>query len=329
MITADATRLCVAVLCLAGAAFVRAEVFDLPDNGDTVVGRVTTVESREWDTLLDIARRHGLGYYDIVRANPGVDPWLPGDGTEIVLPSRFILPDVPWEGVVLNLPEYRMYYFPPAEQDGTRTVMTFPISIGRMDWETPLGVTRVTLKARDPAWYPPESVRREHEADGRTLPRVVPPGPDNPLGRFAMRLAIPGYLIHGTNRPAGVGMRVTHGCIRMFPEDIEFAFERIPVGTAVRIIDEPYKFGWYDGQLLMEAHPPLESAAPGEGEEMTAAVSPLTRLTRLYVAATAERQVEVDWDRVESLHVAADGIPQRVDAAARDELLVADKKTPR
>lgn len=301
----------------------RGEVFDLPDNGDTVVGQVTTVESREWDTLLDIARRHGLGYYDIVRANPGVDPWLPGDGTEVVLPTRFILPDVPWQGVVLNLPEYRMYYFPPPEADGTRTVMTFPISIGRMDWETPLGVTRITVKARDPAWYPPDSVRREHEADGRSLPRVVPPGPDNPLGQFAMRLAIPGYLIHGTNRPAGVGMRVTHGCIRMFPEDIEFAFGRIPTGTPVRIIDEPYKFGWYDGQLLMEAHEPLES--PAETDDAAPVVSTLTRLTELYVAATGERRIEVDWDRVEALHQAADGIPRRVDAARVGETLVADQ----
>jgi len=302
----------------------QSEVFDLPDNGDTVVGQVTTVQSREWDTLLDIARRHGLGYYDVVRANPEVDPWLPGDGTEVVLPTRFILPDVPREGVVLNLPEYRMYYFPPAEADGTRTVMTFPISIGRMDWETPLGLTRVTRKAKDPAWYPPESVRQEHLADGRPpLPRVVPPGPDNPLGRFAIRLGIPGYLIHGTNRPAGVGMRVTHGCIRMFPEDIEFAFERIPVGTPVRIIDEPYKFGWYEGQLLMEAHEPLENAPEAAA---ASGVSALTRLTELYVAATGERRIEVDWDRVEALHRSADGIPRRVDAAGvGNETLVAEK----
>ncbi len=335
-------RLWLAATCLAAAVAAEAEVFDLPGDGDTVVGQVTTVVSREWDTLLDIARRHGLGYHDIVRANPEVDPWLPGDGTRVVLPTRFVLPDVPWEGVVLNLPEYRMYYFPPAGPDGARTVMTFPISIGRMDWETPLGMTRVTRKARDPAWYPPESVREEHEADGRSLPRVVPPGPDNPLGRFAMRLAIPGYLIHGTNKPAGVGMRVTHGCIRMFPEDIEFVFDRIPVGTPVRIIDEPYKFGWYDGQLLMEAHLPLDNAAADggadgeqevggseDGETETAAVSPLTRLTRLFVAATEGREVEVDWGLVESLHVAADGIPRRVDAAGDEDVLVADKKTPR
>ncbi|MEJ2602223.1 MAG: L,D-transpeptidase family protein, partial [Gammaproteobacteria bacterium] len=168
---------------------------------------------------------------------------------------------------------------------------------------------------------------------GRSLPRVVPAGPDNPLGQFAMRLAIPGYLIHGTNKPAGVGMRVTHGCIRMFPEDIEFVFDRIPVGTSVRIIDEPYKFGWYDGQLLMEAHPPLETVSPdGEGGDDTAppvAVSPLTRLTRLFVAATAGRDVEVDWSLVESVHVEADGIPRRVDSAGGEDVLLADKKTPR
>ncbi|MEJ2601829.1 MAG: L,D-transpeptidase family protein [Gammaproteobacteria bacterium] len=332
MTLADRLRFACAMMALAATSASQAEVFDLPGDGDTVVGQVTTVVSQEWDTLLDIARRHGLGYYDIVRANPEVDPWLPGDGTRVILPTRFVLPDVPWEGVVLNLPEYRMYYFPPADPDGARTVMTFPISIGRMDWETPLGMTRVTRKAKNPAWYPPESVRQEHEADGRSLPRVVPPGPDNPLGQFAMRLAIPGYLIHGTNKPAGVGMRVTHGCIRMFPEDIEFVFERIPVDTPVRIIDEPYKFGWYDGQLLMEAHPPLETVS-SEGEESggpePVTVSPLTRLTRLFVSATEGREVEVDWGLVESVHVEADGVPRRIDSAAGEDVLLADKKTPR
>ena len=223
---------------------VQAEQYELPPEGTDVIGALAVVTSREDDTLLDIARRHGLGYEDIVRANPEVDTWLPGEGTEVVLPTRYILPSVARKGVVLNLAEYRMYYFPEPKDGEPAIVMTYPMSIGRMDWETPLGLTRVVAKAQNPTWYPPESVRAEHAADGDPLPRIVPPGPKNPLGKYAMRLGIPGYLIHSTNRPAGVGMRVTHGCIRMFPEDIGFLFNLVAVNTPVRIINQPVKVGW-------------------------------------------------------------------------------------
>ena len=235
----------------------RAEIYELPPEGFDVIGAVSTIVARHEDTLVDVARRHGLGYEDIVRANPEVNPWLPGAGTEIVLPTRYVLPPGPREGVILNLAEYRMYYYPKPDKGQTAVVMTYPISIGRMDWETPIGRTRIISKVRDPAWYPPKSVREEHAAEGRPLPNIVPPGPDNPLGRFAMRLDIPGYLIHSTNRPAGVGMRVTHGCIRMFPEDIEHLFEKIDVRTPVRIINEPVKIGWFGDELVMEVHPVL------------------------------------------------------------------------
>lgn len=238
---------------------VRAEVFALPPDGQDVIGALVTIAAREDDTLLDIARRHGLGYEDIVRANPGVDTWLPGEGTEVVLPTRFVLPPGPRNGVVLNLAEYRLYYYPQPEKGEPPLVMTYPISIGRMDWATPLGRTRVVAKARNPSWYVPESILAEHAAAGDPLPRVVPPGPKNPLGTRAMRLGIPGYLIHGTNRPAGVGMRVTHGCIRMFPEDIGFLFDEIAVNTPVRIINEPVKLGWDGDAIVMEVHRTLES----------------------------------------------------------------------
>ena len=250
-------------LLLAGllaAASARAEIFYLPPPAESVIGAVSTVRSMAEDTLVDIARRHGLGYTDIVRANPDVDPWLPGEGTEIVLPTRFVLPDAPRVGLVLNLAEYRMYYFPRPRAGEPAVVHTYPISIGRMDWETPLGRTRVIAKNVRPAWYPPESIRQEHLENGDPLPRVVPPGPDNPLGEFAMRLGLPGYLIHGTNRPAGVGMRVTHGCVRMFPEDIEVLFGEIAVDTPVRIVNQPVKFGWQDDRLFLEVHETLESS---------------------------------------------------------------------
>lgn len=297
----------------------RAEVYDLPPPGNDVIGAVSIAIAREDDTLLDIARRHGLGYEDIVRANPDVDTWLPGEGTEVVLPTRYVLPPGPRRGVVLNLAEYRMYYY-PAPQDGEApVVMTYPISIGRMDWATPLGVTSIVAKVRQPSWYPPESIRAEHAADGDPLPRVVPPGPNNPLGEYAMRLGLPGYLIHGTNRPAGVGMRVTHGCIRMFPEDIDYLFGRVDVNTPVRIINEPVKIGWDGDELVVEAHPVLEVVEPDpaveaspEGATPTESLPPrdaMTSLTEQFVAATSARPGRLDWDAAERLLERADGIP--------------------
>jgi L,D-transpeptidase ErfK/SrfK len=298
-----------------------AEQFELPPDGHDVIGAVAVVAARADDTLLDIARRHGLGYEDIVRANPDVDTWLPGEGTEVLLPTRYVLPPVARKGVVLNLAEYRMYYFPEREDGHPAIVMTYPMSIGRMDWETPLGTTRVVAKATNPAWYPPESVRAEHAADGDPLPRVVPPGPKNPLGAYALRLGLPGYLIHSTNRPAGVGMRVSHGCIRMFPEDIGFLFDRISVNTPVRIINEPVKVGWDGDELVMEVHrtlevSPIETDSGEIRNELLSDVPPaqpgrnvLTALTEQFVAATNTRAGELDWERAEILLERADGIP--------------------
>ncbi|MCG8370363.1 MAG: L,D-transpeptidase family protein, partial [Proteobacteria bacterium] len=200
--------------------------------------------------------------------------------------------------------------------------------IGRMDWETPIGRTKIVAMAKNPAWYPPQSVRDEHAADGDPLPRIVPPGPENPLGTRALRLGLPGYLIHGTNRPAGVGMRVSHGCVRMFPEDIEFLFEQVRVNTLVRIIDEPVKIGWEGDTLVAEIHPPLESARPPVGESPErlerldadvdlpapdpGARDPLTYVTEQFIVATAERAGQLDWDRVEALVARSDGIPGAV-----------------
>jgi L,D-transpeptidase ErfK/SrfK len=200
---------------------------------------------------------------------------------------------------------------------GAQRVITHPISIGRMDWKTPLGVTTITNKVANPSWYPPQSIRDEHAARNDFLPRVVPPGPDNPLGKHALRLGLPGYLIHGTNRPSGVGMRVTHGCVRMFPEDIEALYKTVPVGTTVNIIDQPVKLGWAaDGTLYIEAHPALaESDVDGEGVSEEAEPifeSPLTGLMRAYIAATEERRIELDWDAAERIAEQGRGIPEAV-----------------
>ena len=237
--------------------------YDLPPAEFNLVGVTREVEARQRDTLLDIARRYDVGQEAILLANPGIDRWLPGRGARVTIPSWHILPSTPFEGLVLNVPEMRLYYYPEAEPGEQPRVDTYPVSIGRMDWATPLGETRLVAMQRDPPWYPPESIRREHAEAGDPLPAMVPPGPENPLGRHALRLGIPGYLIHGTNKVFGVGMRVSHGCIRMLPEDIEELFERVAVGMPVRIINQPAKVGWYGGDLYLEVHPPLEEDEAG------------------------------------------------------------------
>src|SRR5271163_4119353 len=200
----------------------QATVYEIPADGSSVVGADTHMTAVYQDTLLDIARRNSLGYYEIIRANPGVDMWLPGAGKDIMLPGRHILPPGPREGIVVNLPEHRLYYYPKRKRGGPVEVITYPVSIGKMDWRTPLGLTHVIQKQKDPTWYPPESVRKEHAEAGDPIPARVPPGPANPLGAYAMRLAAGNgtYLIHGTNNPIAVGLAVTHGCIRMYPDDV-------------------------------------------------------------------------------------------------------------
>ena len=249
-------------------------------DGEDIVGELQAIRARHEDTFVDIARAYNLGYDELVDANPGVDPWLPGEGTRIVLPTRHILPDAPREGVVINLAAKRLFYYPEHGQGEAPFVVTHPIGIGREGWETPVAQTRVIGKAKDPAWYPPASVRREHAEAGDPLPARVPPGPDNPLGGYALRLELPGYLMHGTNKPAGVGMRVSHGCIRMFPEDIEWLFGRVAIGVPVRIVDQPLRVGWYEDELFVEMHAPL--AEDGRAWEAEAQRKVLRALSSRY-----------------------------------------------
>jgi L,D-transpeptidase ErfK/SrfK len=297
----------IALVAFGLARLADAATYLLPEGDDALIGELQYVTAKYEDTLLDIGRRYGVGYEEIVAANPGVDPWLPGEATRVLIPSQYILPNVPREGVVVSLAEHRLYYFPKPKPGERAVVKTYPVSIGKMDWKTPLGLTRIVHKRERPTWYPPESVRREHALEGRPLPKAVPPGPDNPLGNYAMRLDIPGgaYLIHGTNRPEGVGMQVTHGCIRMFPEDIEELYKLVPLNTPVRIIDQPYKMGWHKGELYMEVHAPLEGSKDPE-------VHSLTNITRLLVAATQDQTVPIDWARAERIFIRASGVPEPV-----------------
>jgi len=225
-------------------------------NPDTqMVGKTETIEAVYTDTLIDLARAHNLGFTEIVSANRSVNKWLPGEGTTILLPKAFILPsDYLEKGITINLPEYRGFYI-----DG-KQLITFPVGIGRMDWTTPLGMSKVDLKLENPSWYPPASVRQEYKEEGIYLAPVIPAGPDNPLGKLAMRLNIPGgYFIHGTNRPDGVGMQVSHGCIRLFPEDIKIIFSKTNIGLQVKIIDEPFKIGILGNHIYLEIHETLTS----------------------------------------------------------------------
>ena len=285
-----------------------ATVYELLESAPPVFGSIERIQAVFEDTLPDLARRYSLGYEEIIRANPGVDTWLPGAGKEITLPGRRILPPGPRAGIVINLPEHRLYYFPkPSMKNAPQTVITYPVSIGKMDWRTPLGETRITAKQKLPSWRPPESVRKEHAARGEPLPPIVPPGPDNPLGEYAMRLDIkPGsYLIHGTNNPLAVGMAVTHGCIRMYPEDIAALFPLVPVGTPVWLINEPVKVAYVNGELLLEAHPTVDA----QGQSMAPNVDLLAQhLDKALGASTAA----IHWDYAIEALQAASGIPTLV-----------------
>ena len=245
------------LICLP-ARILMADTLVLPPADVDVVGQVQYTEARQDDTLLDIARRYDLGQNEILLANPDIDRWLPEPGSIVVLPNRFIIPAAQRTGLILNLPEMRLYYFPKTKPGRFPVMITHPVSVGRMDWVTPLGKTTIASKQKDPSWRPPKSIKEEAAREGRPLPDIIPAGPDNPLGRYALRLGIPGYLIHSTNKPYGVGMRVSHGCVRMYPEDIESMFNDIPVSTPVQIVNQPIKLGWLADTLFIELHPPLD-----------------------------------------------------------------------
>jgi L,D-transpeptidase ErfK/SrfK len=294
-----------------GTAVARATVFELGADNRGLFGREERVVTVYEDTLYDIARRFSLGSEEIVRVNPGMDPWLPGNARDVVIPGERILPPGPREGIVVNLPEHRLYYYPKVAKGAKPIVITYPVSIGKMDWHSPLGRTTVVNKRAHPTWTPPESVRKEHEAAGDPLPKVVPAGPDNPLGEYAMRLGIaPGaYLIHGTNNPIAVGMAVTHGCIRMYPEDIEALFPLVPLNTPVWLINEPVKVAWVDGRLLLEAHPPVD--AEGQTREPD-----VEQFSALLQKAVGDTTVAIHWDIAREELRAARGMPVTVGLAA-------------
>ena len=281
-----------------------------PENGD-VVGYVQKVTVGKDDTMSDIARRFDVGYEEILLANPGVDAWLPGVGREVVVPTQFVLPAAPHEGVVVNVAAMRIFYYPPHKKGEPQLIYTHPIGIGRVGWKTPEGTTKIVSRQKDPVWVVPKSVREEHAEDGEKLPAVVPAGPDNPLGQYAFRLSWPSYLIHGTNKPYGVGMRSSHGCMRLYPEDIAVFFDLIPIGTKVTVVNQPYLFGWRDGVLYMQAYAVMEDDSRDWNSNRKRLLSNLLNpKQRQKIGQRIEGQdKDIDWQEVGDLAHAPRAIP--------------------
>lgn len=263
--------------------------------GENVIGENYTHTIKEGEYFLQLAQDLQVGFQELVDANHDVDPWIPEAGEIITIPAQYILPKIQ-KGIVINLAELRLYYFhAPKPEDGKlRSVSTYAVSVGKSEqWSTPQVATYISAKHKKPNWYPPESIRKEHEENNDPLPRVVPPGPDNPLGDYSLRLGLAGYLIHGTNVPEGIGMRVTHGCIRLHPKGIERLFTDVPIKTAVNIVNHPYKAAWKDDQLLLEAHSEIE-------EQALASSSNLTEFVQTIIAHTqdvSQYDYQISWEK--------------------------------
>ncbi len=268
---------------------------------DDVAGKLQVVTARYEDTFAEIGHQRSLGYLELVKANPGVDPWLPGEGSRITLPRQYVLPDSSREGIVINLAEYRLYYF----RDGG--VQVFPVGIGREENPSPITDARVTMGLESPAWYPPASIRASYEASGEYLPRMIPPGPDNPLGSHALLLSAESYLIHGTNKKFGIGMQVSAGCFRMYNEDISRFVYEVEKGTPVQIIRQPVKIGMSGGQVWLEVHRAGEDYPEDERDRLWTEVS---NVLRNYTESV--ENLEIQRGAVELAVDQADGIPRMI-----------------
>ncbi len=284
------------------AAYALMVAWTQPAQADDFVGMQTVYETKAEDTLPDIARRFDVGYVEIRIANPGIDPWLPGAGKWLNIPTLHIIPQAARRGIVINLPELRLYYFASDNK-----VMSFPLGIGGEGKETPLGTTTVKRKRPHPTWIPTAS---EH-AENPDLPALVPPGPENPMGDFALYLGWPGYAIHGTNKPYSIGRRDSHGCIRLYPDDIDVLFHAVREGTPVTVVNEPIKAGWSNGELYVEVHPyELDAdAIETKGKALTPATIDIDEVV---TAAAGDAIDRVDWSAVGKAKRERTGIPVQV-----------------
>ena len=289
--------ICFLIVFIVSVPFIAADSIHHVD-GD-IVGAMSHYTVTKEDNLYEIARRFDIGIVELLAANPDVDPWTPKEGTELKITTAHILPTIR-QGIVLNLSELRLFYFMDAN-----TVMTFPIGIGREGWQTPLGSTTIKKKRKNPAWIPPESIRKEEP----NLPKIIPAGPNNPMGAYALNLGWPSYAIHGTNRPYGVGKRSSHGCVRLYPEDIEALFNKVEVGTPVTVIDAPYVLGWQNNILFLEVTPTQSQSdsiaeyhtpTPTDGSQIYDAVHKMSAIAK------------VDWRAVDAAIAKHSGIPTAI-----------------
>lgn len=254
------------------------------------VGEMELYEAAYEDTLVHLARFHNLGFVEMIAANPDLDPWIPGDGAKVVLPKQHLLPDAPRKGIVINLSEQHIFYFPA---DGSEPEV-HSIGIGREGLNTPLGKTSVVRKKEGPTWTPTPRMREEDP----TLKASYPPGPDNPLGTHALYLGFPQYAIHGTNKPYGIGRRISSGCIRMYPEKIKELYYKVPVGTPVMIVDQPVKAGWIGDKMYIEVHPTQDQAIEVEKLEDLASYEMTAEDMQRILDEAGEFADYIDWENV-------------------------------
>jgi L,D-transpeptidase ErfK/SrfK len=290
------------------AARSQAAVFTLPPDGSSLIGQDQQIQSQASDTLLDLARKYSVGYWEIQEANPKVDMWLPGQGTPITIPGRFIVPPVAHQGIVINLPQHRLFYFPKARRHEQPIVITYPASPGEGEFPTPVGVTHIVRKVPHPVWIPTAHILKAHALAGDPIPKIWPAGPDNPMGEWALETTLSHgeIYIHGTNNPMAIGMSVTHGCVRLYPEDIAALFPIVRVGTPVTIVDQPVLASLQDGELYLEVHPPSSST------DHTPAPPDYDQISKIIDAAIGSNIVAIDWDKVRQVATQGNGIPQLI-----------------
>ncbi len=273
---------------------------DYPANGVNVIGEMQEYIIDEADTLLDVARFYNLGFVEIRAANPDVDPWTPNLGTKIKIPNWHILPRAPQNGIIVNLSEMRLYHF-----ENSKRIESYPIGIGRDGLYTPLGNTTIVRKRANPLWYPTERMREENP----DLPKFIEAGVTNPLGDRALYLGWPTFLIHGTNKPWGIGRRVSSGCIRMYPESVKALFDKVPVKTKVYVIDQPVKMAWLDGKLFLEAHPSNRQSYEVEENGIAKTHSFPSKLKKSIIRIAGDKADAIDWNRTNKVIAERRGYP--------------------
>lgn len=286
-----------AVLMMLWTAQTWGLTFDLPQDGN-VVGYIKHHTVKPGENLSTIGRMYDIGGYEMTEANPGVNYLHPPAGTNLTIPSKFVLPNAKNKGILVNLSEMRLYYFHPNE----RKVSTFPIGVGKEGWNTPLGESSIVRMRKDPTWVVPDSILENHEAHGKPIEKTMPPGPNNPLGKYALNTGFKNIVIHGTPYPRGVGVRSSHGCMRMWNEDVEKLYNMVKIGTPVQVIHEPNKIGVLQNQVYLEAHVPISDVMYFDYDSLDGAIQK--------VATKFGRKMTIKWNRAQSYTREASGYPK-------------------